>query len=489
MHVSQLHVSQQGVRSRSFAQWGQIWFYLHCRSNAISLEESGEESMTASSKIPLPSETLTASRIWQAIDEVCQEIVAARQDDTAKVSTAIAVDDDVVVSAATPAHWSLRRASESDLREWKEEVGSLSSTPIQNGVHPHRVQCGDGVTLLYGILVTCPSASGDGSAPEQEEGWTAYATFYMAYSTWEGRVLFLDRIVVGGKDANTDQYNQALVDSLLRRAMARVATRLECARFVWQEQWDDAEQVKASSRPPSSVALVPEHLKGWLTLHWDRSAMESFLVESVGANRGTVPAIAGLRMTQRAAVKNALEALQDPTSGNPQHKSTRLRLAESLEDVEVIGRLVQGLADFEKEPEAVRVTTNHYRLDGGFDGRSIPPLFYCVLMDAIGEDSVEHPYTFGMALINVQESLNGGRFLYLEDLFIEEPYRGMGGGSLTMKALASVSVSMGCSKMVWQALDWNTPALTFYGKLGAKVQVGLETLRYTGTALQELAQW
>jgi hypothetical protein len=57
-----------------------------------------------------------------------------------------------------------------------------------------------------------------------------------------------------------------------------------------------------------------------------------------------------------------------------------------------------------------------------------------------------------------------------------------------MRALAAVSVSLGCSRMVWQALHWNTPALTFYGKLGAKVQIGLETLRYTGSALQEFAR-
>ena len=31
--------------------------------------------------------------------------------------------------------------------------------------------------------------------------------------------------------------------------------------------------------------------------------------------------------------------------------------------------------------------------------------------------------------------------------------------------------------------DWNTPALSFYGKLGAKVQDGLLTTRYMNEAL------
>ena len=41
-----------------------------------------------------------------------------------------------------------------------------------------------------------------------------------------------------------------------------------------------------------------------------------------------------------------------------------------------------------------------------------------------------------------------------------------------MKALAVVAQSLGCTCMKWQALDWNTPALNFYDKIGAKVDKG-----------------
>jgi GNAT superfamily N-acetyltransferase len=38
-----------------------------------------------------------------------------------------------------------------------------------------------------------------------------------------------------------------------------------------------------------------------------------------------------------------------------------------------------------------------------------------------------------------------GRFLYLEDLFIEKLYRGNGGGSLIIATLTSVANSVGCA--------------------------------------------
>jgi acetyl-CoA carboxylase carboxyltransferase component len=38
------------------------------------------------------------------------------------------------------------------------------------------------------------------------------------------------------------------------------------------------------------------------------------------------------------------------------------------------------------------------------------------------------------------------------------------------------------------ALDWNTPALNLYKKIGAKVQEGVLTTRYSGEALKSFAK-
>lgn len=149
----------------------------------------------------------------------------------------------------------------------------------------------------------------------------------------------------------------------------------------------------------------------------------------------------------------------------------RLKLAGS-EDLESIHRLVQGLADYEKEPDAVNVTIDHYRIDG-FSRES--PLFYCLLLESRSDDFW---YTCGMAFCYVGYKLDAGRFIYLEDLFIEEPHRKNGAGKSIMQALAGITLSLGCARLVWQALEWNTPALKFYDKIGAKVVSGLRTTRF-----------
>jgi GNAT superfamily N-acetyltransferase len=158
----------------------------------------------------------------------------------------------------------------------------------------------------------------------------------------------------------------------------------------------------------------------------------------------------------------------------------RLRLA-SGDDVNTIVRLVQGLAVYEKEPDAVNLTAEHYLLDGG----SEEPLFYCLMLDYVDGD--KPVYTCGMSFLYFGYILGEGRFLYLEDLFLEEAYRKRGGGSLAMKSLARLSTALGCTQFLWVALDWNTPALNLYKKIGAKVQEGVFTTRYGGEALKSFA--
>lgn len=165
-------------------------------------------------------------------------------------------------------------------------------------------------------------------------------------------------------------------------------------------------------------------------------------------------------------------------------KKLRLRLATE-QDLPILERLVRGLAEFEREPDAVHVTQEHYRRDGfPAAGTSACPLFYCLLL----EDTATNA-PCGMAFIYVAHSISlGGKFVYLEDLFIEEEYRGLGGGKAVMEALACICIALGCKKFVWQALDWNTPALNFYANIGGKVQEGLLTSRFAGEALKEFCK-
>ncbi len=58
--------------------------------------------------------------------------------------------------------------------------------------------------------------------------------------------------------------------------------------------------------------------------------------------------------------------------------------------------------------------------------------------------------------------------LYLEDIFITESKRRLGIGKLFFRELIKIAKKEKCGRMEWCVLDWNTKAIDFYNKLGAK---------------------
>ena len=58
--------------------------------------------------------------------------------------------------------------------------------------------------------------------------------------------------------------------------------------------------------------------------------------------------------------------------------------------------------------------------------------------------------------------------LYLEDIFISENFRKEGVGKLLMNELIKKAKKNKCGRMEWCVLDWNTNAINFYEKLGAR---------------------
>jgi GNAT superfamily N-acetyltransferase len=77
--------------------------------------------------------------------------------------------------------------------------------------------------------------------------------------------------------------------------------------------------------------------------------------------------------------------------------------------------------------------------------------------------------------------------LYLEDLYVREPYRGQGVGTALLRALAAIAVERGLGPVEWSVLDWNEPAIGFYRSIGASSMDGWTTFRLTGDALGRFA--
>ena len=78
--------------------------------------------------------------------------------------------------------------------------------------------------------------------------------------------------------------------------------------------------------------------------------------------------------------------------------------------------------------------------------------------------------------------------VYLEDLFVREAVRGKGVGKALLARIAHLAVARGCGRFEWSVLDWNTPAVKFYEKLGAVPLRDWTLFRITGPALQKLAK-
>ena len=123
------------------------------------------------------------------------------------------------------------------------------------------------------------------------------------------------------------------------------------------------------------------------------------------------------------------------------------------EDCKRMMELIQELAIYEKAPDEVTVSFDHF-VESGF-GKD--PVWWAYVADVDG--NVE-----GFALCYIRYSTWKGQRLYLEDLLVTEKLRGKGVGKLLFDKLIETCKEKKYSGMAWQVLDWNEPAINFYKK-------------------------
>jgi GNAT superfamily N-acetyltransferase len=128
------------------------------------------------------------------------------------------------------------------------------------------------------------------------------------------------------------------------------------------------------------------------------------------------------------------------------------------QDMPAVLSLIKELAAFEKEPDAVVVTTEDLIKDGFGEN----PLFHTF----IAEEGSE---IIGMALFYYRYSTWKGKTIHLEDLIVKENRRGTGAGSALYKAVIAFAKQQGVRRIEWVVLNWNEHAIKFYERSGAKI--------------------
>jgi len=131
-----------------------------------------------------------------------------------------------------------------------------------------------------------------------------------------------------------------------------------------------------------------------------------------------------------------------------------IRKANRKDYPSILG-LIKELAAFENASEKVTNTVAQMEAEEN--------LFECFVVENESQEII------AMALYYFTYFTWVGKSLYLDDLYVQEAFRGNQIGSDLIKEIFKVAKENNCKRVRWQVLDWNEPAVKFYEKIGATI--------------------
>ncbi|MGB5591354.1 MAG: GNAT family N-acetyltransferase [Gammaproteobacteria bacterium] len=168
---------------------------------------------------------------------------------------------------------------------------------------------------------------------------------------------------------------------------------------------------------------------------------------------------------------------QYPQGISTASKDLQLRFAVE-EDAPLVLSFIRRLARYEKLEDAVEATEQGL-VAALFGPRPAAEVVLAEYRgDAVGFAVFFHNFS----------TFVGKSGLYLEDLFVDPSARGLGIGKTLLAFLAHLARERGCGRIEWSVLDWNTPAIDFYRRLGAQPMTDWSVFRLDQTALLGLAE-
>jgi GNAT superfamily N-acetyltransferase len=139
--------------------------------------------------------------------------------------------------------------------------------------------------------------------------------------------------------------------------------------------------------------------------------------------------------------------------------------------------MIRELAEFEGWVDYVTIRAEDLARDGFGEHQR----FRALIAESDGQPA-------GYALFFAYYSTWTGPGLFLEDLFVREPFRRCGIGKALLAAVARIAVDEHCYGIHWEVLDWNAKAIALYQGLGATFRDQWRPVLLTDEALWRLAE-
>lgn len=136
-------------------------------------------------------------------------------------------------------------------------------------------------------------------------------------------------------------------------------------------------------------------------------------------------------------------------------KEENIIRAGKKEDLPQVLSLIRELAIYERAENEVENTVDRMEEDG-FGENPVYGFFVAETNEKI----------IGLAIFYYRYSTWKGKCVYLEDLIVTEEYRGAGIGRKLLDKVVEKAKEENASRVSWQVLEWNEPAINFYKKIG-----------------------
>lgn len=150
----------------------------------------------------------------------------------------------------------------------------------------------------------------------------------------------------------------------------------------------------------------------------------------------------------------------------------------TIDDAALLASLILELAEYDQLAQEASVNAEAIVRDG-FGPR---PKFRALIAELDGQVA-------GYALFfEFYSTFQGRTGLFLDDIFVRPQFRKKGIGQALLAHVARVAWEESYFCVRWEVLNWNTPAIEFYKRLGAEFLDEWRAVMLIGDALESVAE-